>query len=342
MSSLTQIKPKIVRTDLAPSAVPDCTPETSVAEYFLSKFEERLEKRKPEWDRPPQTATELVAARRDLQVASKKLAEKWVEGKEKQQQVDKELADLREKEEQLKEAFIHYNTFVKDNKEKQERALKKIQDERRLQEQRSREIEELSEKLKKLEEIKETLETHVNKHKMYEDYLESVVSETKEYSTVFDILNRYETLNTARIELTERQEKDLATLETASTAMAKLAEEKSQLILGLNNQVAELQIRYDRAKAEALRWGSALSNIKNTTAEKALELNQVKTSCWNMYQQICRRKNMPVKLEEGQVEQQLLCIKRTIQGLKHITRIARRRAKKEAASTVANATSHLK
>jgi hypothetical protein len=69
---------------------------------------------KPKWDWPPLSpATELVAACRDLEVASRKLQEKWAEGKEKQEQMDKQWEELREKEKQLRESFIHFNKFVK-------------------------------------------------------------------------------------------------------------------------------------------------------------------------------------------------------------------------------------
>jgi hypothetical protein len=50
------------------------------------------------------------------------------------------------------------------------------------------------------------------------------VTNTKEFSTVFDILNRYETLGAVRMELVERQEKDLATLQNAYNDMIKLTE----------------------------------------------------------------------------------------------------------------------
>jgi hypothetical protein len=57
-----------------------------------------------------------------------------------------------------------------------------------------------------------------------QDYLKSVVADSKEYSTVFDILNRFEALHAARMELTEGQEKDQANLHTISSNMFKLME----------------------------------------------------------------------------------------------------------------------
>jgi hypothetical protein len=55
-----------------------------------------------------------------------------------------------------------------ENREKRERAEKKIQEEKAVQERRQKEITELRAKVEGLTRMKEALEQHVNKHKMYE------------------------------------------------------------------------------------------------------------------------------------------------------------------------------
>jgi hypothetical protein len=47
-------------------------------------------------------------------------------------------------------------------------------------------------------------------------------------------------------------------------------------MLKLNSQLTDFQSRYEQATAETLRWGTALSDIKDTVAERSLELNQVR------------------------------------------------------------------
>ena len=54
-----------------------------------------------------------------------------------------------------------------ENKEKRERAQKKIQEEKVVQEQREKEIVELQAKIEDYLQIKRTLEVHVNKHRIY-------------------------------------------------------------------------------------------------------------------------------------------------------------------------------
>ena len=108
-----------------------------------------------------------------------------------------------------------------------------------------------------------------------------------------------------------------------------MTEAKSQKFMGLNNKLVQLQARRDRAEAQALKWETIVSKIKVTAAEKNLEHTQVKTCCWNLYQQICKRKNIPITLGKDDAEQQLDSIKRTILELKRIIKVAKKRAAKE-------------
>jgi hypothetical protein len=54
-----------------------------------------------------------VAACRDLEEADSKLEQKWGEGKEKRKQLDSWWQELRDREEQLRQSFVHFNKFVK-------------------------------------------------------------------------------------------------------------------------------------------------------------------------------------------------------------------------------------
>jgi hypothetical protein len=57
-------------------------------------------------------AIQLVASCRDLEVAKKKLGDKLYEMKERRNQMDKRWEELREKEQWLRESFVHFNKSV--------------------------------------------------------------------------------------------------------------------------------------------------------------------------------------------------------------------------------------
>ncbi|KAK0156779.1 hypothetical protein PV328_012324, partial [Microctonus aethiopoides] len=78
---------------------------------------------------------------------------------------------------------------------------------------------------------------------------------------------------------------------------------------------------------------NVVSRIKSTAADKNLELTQIKLSCWNLYQQICKRKGIPLEFSKDDIENQLVYTKRTITELKRIVKVAKKQAMKEKKST---------
>lgn len=134
--------------------------------------------------------------------------------------MDVQWRELEDKEETFKSNFIRFNKFVRENEEKRERAQNKIKDDVDRCEKKSWEIEALQEKYDLMMKVKLHMEGQIKKHKMYEEYLYSVVEESNgEFKDVDEILSRYEALIDARQQLIERQEKDLTALENAHSAM---------------------------------------------------------------------------------------------------------------------------
>lgn len=116
-----------------------------------------------------------------------------------------------------------------------------------------------------------------------------------------------------------------------------LIEEQIFALMALNNKVANLQSRYEKAKSRALHWETVVSQIKNVICELTAEVHQVRLCCWDMYLQMCRRKNVQSDFHVSDVEDQLLFIKATLGELANIGRIAKKRLAKETASLVASA-----
>lgn len=71
-------------------------------------------RQRPVWDKPRTSpAAELVAARRDLEACSKELASKRQYQADMRAAMDTKWDDLREKERDLRNAFLKYNKFIK-------------------------------------------------------------------------------------------------------------------------------------------------------------------------------------------------------------------------------------
>lgn len=86
---------------------------------------------------------------------------------------------------------------------------------------------------------------------------------------------RYDTLAATRTELATRQDHDLHALEEARRALMQLTEEKSKALMGLNNQLAELWVRYDQTRMRDFQWETSLSHMKVKAAEKSKEVGAV-------------------------------------------------------------------
>ncbi|XP_018312643.1 coiled-coil domain-containing protein 42 homolog [Mycetomoellerius zeteki] len=317
--------------NLVQRAVIPTDSQKAVSEYFISKQEERQSiKKYPEWDKARVCpATEVIRARRELAEINEILKEKREEQKIRRNYMDEQWEEAREQQLQLRQSLIKFNTFVKENVEKCERAEQKIKEEHERQEKYKQEIEELEQKVQYMRNVRDKMQRFVGEYRKYQNYLDRVVNETDEFQSINEIFNRYETLVEARQALSDRQDKNLRMLEEKGAKIHHLTETKTQVLMGLNNKLAQLQERYDRAKAEALKWETIVSKIKETAAAKNLELTQVKACCWNIYQQICKRKEIPVKVSSEDVEQQLIHIKRTILELKQIIKTVKKKAREE-------------
>ncbi|KZC12587.1 PREDICTED: coiled-coil domain-containing protein 42 homolog [Dufourea novaeangliae] len=310
-------------------AVLPTDPQKAVAEFFLSKQEDRKIKKYPEWDKPRDfPASEVVRARCDLANVEKKLRAKWLEQEKRREIMNKQWQDMEHDELILRESFIKFNRFVRENQEKRERAEIKIKEEKERQAKRRDEIEDLREKLKHMINVREKMKKYVDEYKKYQTYLEKVINETGEFHSISEIFNRYETLIEARSILSVHQDKNLQALETTGTEIYHMTETKIQKFMGLNNLLAQLQARRDKVDSKALKWETIVSKIKASAAEKNLKHTQVKTCCWNLYQQTCKRKDVPVTVSKDDTEQQLEHIKRTILELKRIIKVAKKRAAK--------------
>lgn len=107
-----------------------------------------------------------------------------------------------------------------------------------------------------------------------------------------------------------------------------MTQTKTNMLMDLSNELAQLQGRYDRAKALAIRWETIVARIKASAAVKNSELTQMRASCWNLYLQICKRKGIAIELDPNDYEQQLLQIKRTTLEVKRIIKAAKKKATK--------------
>ncbi|XP_014211769.1 coiled-coil domain-containing protein 42 homolog [Copidosoma floridanum] len=303
----------------------------AIAEYFSSKKEEQATviKHYPEWDDVRgEPLIDQARARRELLIAEAELQAKRLEYQARRQSYEQQWQDLREQEQQLRASFVHFDEFVRENRDKRERAERKIVIERDRQKIREAEILELDKNLENMEKVRDKMKRYVEVYRPFQGYLEKIL-ENKEFNSIAGIFNRYEVLVAARNSLEDYQNRNLRTLETTSSQLQKMTEEKSQSLMDLNRRLAQLRDRHERARAKAVHWETMVSRIKDVCSQKELEETQVRACIWNLYRQICRRKGVPIELDRSELEEQLHHVKRTILELGKIVHAAKKKTARE-------------
>ncbi|EFA01080.2 coiled-coil domain-containing protein 42 [Tribolium castaneum] len=305
-------------------------PFKNVREYLLSKksFEDARHFHSYQWDKPGhQPIFHLVAGQRILEDTTRQLEEKREWAKRERVKLQSQWDDLYDKQLKFKETFQTLSSFVKSNQDKRLRAQNSLNEDYKLRMKRTQEIETLQKLINVVVESKKEMEANIAELKMYELYLNQVVSASEDFKNADDLISRYESLVSTRNLLAKRQDENLKELETARAKIAKMVEDNSFKILGLNTALASLNSRYNTAFREAVHWENIVLAIKSHSFQRFQELAEVKQSCWNTYLLMCQRKSETPKLEEGDFEKQLIFIQKTLQEVGTVKELAKRESK---------------
>ncbi|KAJ8957912.1 hypothetical protein NQ318_001909 [Aromia moschata] len=309
---------------------PKIRPEKAVTDYRRSKKFESV-KQYPEFDvvRDHDPKSELALLQIKLRDVEEVLEQKRHYQREVRKQLDWHWRDLEKKEAKLRENFINFHTFVHENMEKRDRAFKKVTEERVIINQRQRDINYHIQNYMELNKSKHEMEMKIKEYRLYEDYLQDVVVYSVEFGSIQDMINRYLALVFAKKHLAQVQEDNLRDLEKARNDMMKLMADKHLEIVGLNNHIANLQARYEVANIKCLENEQLVTKIKNHSVQVMNELDEVKSSIWNLYEHMAQSKGHPVLIAKENVEAQMMYIKRTLIELSTINQILRKKSKSQ-------------
>nr|XP_022337399.1 coiled-coil domain-containing protein 42 homolog isoform X2 [Crassostrea virginica] len=290
----------------------------NLEEYFRTTFEDKLLVKMPEREDDHLTpATRLLEKRREMQEVEQALAAQKEEFQMKMESLQQRREELERKECQLKESLLKFDHFLKENDSKKARALKKAEEERESKKQKDKEIEKLKQERAELVKSKEKLQAKLEKYKIYHKYMEKALEAGEEFHEMRDIIARHDTLVATHEDLLERETKNQEIIEKQRQNLLKYIEEKDNEILSFNNELSGLQTRLDTAQSEAVKWENEWTRIKNTSAEKTLELGRIKMAAHNLYQLVKRHQKQSA--DEEETSEQLNQIKMFVQDLTTIT-----------------------
>ncbi|XP_028904646.1 coiled-coil domain-containing protein 42 isoform X2 [Ornithorhynchus anatinus] len=202
--------------------------------------------------------------------------------------------ELAAKELQLKAHIQKFEQFVQENDQKRIRALKKASKERELKKQRGQELAKARQEMALLKQEDLLLSRQLQDYSIFNKYLEKVVENSESAQ--------------------EGQEK----IEQAKGRLARYMEEKDDEVLQHNNDLARLQMRFDRARSDVIIWESRWAHIQNTAAKKTLLLGTIKMATLNLFQIVSKQLKETTSVPVEDTHKQLDLIQQYIQDLADI------------------------
>jgi predicted RNase H-like nuclease (RuvC/YqgF family) len=113
--------------------------------------------------------------------------------------------------------------------------------------------------------------------------MESVLESVEDFGEVKDIISRFDTLAATNQELLDRAREAQEKTEKDRIHFLTTTEEKNNLILNYNNEIAKLQTKLEETQSRSTKWQFELDQgLKNASA-KSLLLGQIKMATGNLF-----------------------------------------------------------
>ncbi|THD27435.1 putative filamin-A-interacting protein 1 (FILIP) [Fasciola hepatica] len=191
--------------------------------------------------------------------------------------------ELEKKECQLKESLIRFEKFFKENDEKKARALKKLSQERSLQKQRVKEIENLTAEMRILEQKRDKLERVVKSYAKYRDFLVAVLKESEDFSEIPELIHRYDALTANLEDLKARERLNNQQYEQLDGDLRRYREVTYDEKLTLTNELVGMRNKLERYQTKIRQKEQTWEHAREAAVNRISELCTIKAATQNMY-----------------------------------------------------------
>ncbi|GAB0196807.1 cilia- and flagella-associated protein 73 [Grus japonensis] len=289
-------------------------------EYLRTAFRDKLQlqhdelhethgRTVPAWDAttlPP--STRLLLKRREVAEAERVLQSR----RERMERLVQRWQQLGQREEQLRDVTLKFNTFLKASSARQERALQRAAKERARAAGQGAKAAHLHQELEGLLRRRERLAQRLQRLRGFGDYLQGVLARMGQFQDVPAMLAHFGALAGARAALAQQAEAGQERLAQDWARLRRYQEETSSELLRTTDELAQLRAQLEAAHHDVLQGESRWAHVQGTAAQKTLLLGQVKLAVLNLFQLATTRLEVPtdVALEdtEAQLDVVLLCM----------------------------------
>uniref|UniRef100_A0A1I8NRZ7 DUF4200 domain-containing protein n=1 Tax=Stomoxys calcitrans TaxID=35570 RepID=A0A1I8NRZ7_STOCA len=311
----------------------DLSPEKAVGDFIESKQQQKFFIKPPNWDSAGDSIELLYIRNEREHAAMMRLQEEMLANAKSQAASNSaRISELYKTHTDLRKRFIEVNSFIKDCVDKKRIAEKKVAEETAMHEEMRGKIEKYKTSISELSHFRDVLKATVKEFEPYEQVLEEVVEKSDIFESVKDCMDRCDALMLAQVEISRLEQEKLQEIEEMRKRMVKVTNEAALTVLGLRNDLAELERSYNQARAECSKWEKIMANAKDTVANYDLNKDRALDGIHNMYRLLCKRRNLDPTLQRNEVEKQLDYIKDEIELLIEVNKECVRQKEKGNAS----------
>ncbi|XP_007457891.1 PREDICTED: coiled-coil domain-containing protein 42A isoform X1 [Lipotes vexillifer] len=292
-----------------------------LAEYFRLQYGQRLlqllQKFPSTEDHSDSPSIKLLEKKKEARLMRHAMEQKEETFQRRMETLNLRWEELGVKEAQLKAHIQKFEQFIRENDQKRIRALKKADKERELQRQCTQELAKAKQETAALRLEHRRLSAKLQEYSIFSKYLEKVV-ENSEFEEIHEVIARYKTLVSMHHDLMQSAQEGQEKVERAKAQLARYKEDKEDEILQHNNELARLQMRFDRARSDVIIWESRWAHIQNTAAKKTLLLGTIKMATLNLFQIVSKQLKEASSVSLEDTHKQLDTIQQFIQDLSDI------------------------
>jgi len=269
------------------------------ADYFRSSFAEKLISNPDSIENHSTPATRLLEKKREMIELEQVLASQKEEFQMKMESLAYRKDELEKKELRLRESLLKFDKFLEENDRKKRRAMKKANDERNMKDEKVSEIKLLQGDAATLQKALDKQRLKLEKHMLFQQYMERVVERGTDFTEIRDIIGRYDTLTSNLNELLLRDNAVLDDLEEHKQTLYKIQQQGSNDAMLMTNDIAKRQLSKEEITSVRVKWDSLWTHIQNTAARNVLLLGRVRMATENIYHQIYKQMKMKPEPDIG-------------------------------------------
>lgn len=182
--------------------------------------------------------------------------------------------------------------FTRKTSRKIEKYQQKAEEEKKSNAQKTEIIEELNKQILELEDVKESKKIHLERIESYQEFLNHVLNVEPSFQEIHKILQRYDTLEKANIELDKESKSNKSSQKNLQNGLKQMGKDGQDLLFHLNAQLSKRQQILEGERSTLQERENALVHQQNVATKTSQSLGQIKMSINNLYDRcVYSRKN---------------------------------------------------